>query len=117
MCADDGRCAAACSRHALAALSTPFLLLLGLAVLLLTLLLLPGLAACRGPWLARAMATGHGTVPQLRGRTPHSSWGETGLQPGDMVTFAGEITMNIGYKQRGTVVQEEAHRPVQVHWG
>ena len=27
MCADDGRCAAACSRHALAALSTPFLLL------------------------------------------------------------------------------------------
>ena len=66
-----------------------------------------------GSWERRAGRI----VPQLRGRTPHSSWGETGLQPGEKIRFAGEITVNIGYTQSETIVQGEAHRPVQVHWG
>ena len=54
---------------------------------------------------------------QLRGRTPHASWRETGLQPGDKVKFAGEIPMNVGYMQHGTVpFGQEAHRQVQVLW-
>ena len=54
---------------------------------------------------------------QLRVRTPHASWGETGLRGGDKVTFAGEIPMNIPYTQSGMVPYgQEAHRPVQVLW-
>ena len=50
---------------------------------------------------------------QLRVRTPHASWGETGLQGGDKVTFAGEIPMNIPYTQSGMVPYgQEAHRQV-----